>query len=152
MENEVDNIAQQLLQQYKSELLTHSASGNLLQNLAISIYSDEHHYEIRLDAPEYLRYLENGTKPHFPPLAKILEWVRIKPILPRPNTKGKLPSNQALAFAICKKMSQVGTKGVHIWDNLIKQNNYAERLSQAVAKELTKQFEDEHIQKIFKER
>lgn len=147
---ELENIKQEILNKYISELEKHKATGNLLNNLSMTIYSDKSHYEIRLEAPEYLRYLENGTKPHFPPYNAIFQWVRIKNILPRPGKNGKLPSTQGLAYSICKSMEKKGTKGLHLWDTLIKQNNYADRIAQAIANKLAEEFDEDHIKDIFK--
>ena len=57
--------------------------------------------------------MEDDTKPHFPPVSKILEWVEIKPVIPRPLASGKIPSPKQLAFLIGRAISEHGTKGSH---------------------------------------
>lgn len=144
MKNYYEEVAQQLLNDYKQGLQAHTASGNLLNSLTMNIIQDGTKYEIRLEGPLYGIYLENGTKPHFPPIDKILEWIRIKPVLPR-LMNGKLPSENQLAFLIARKISRVGTEGTHLFDKIVDQNNYTERLALAIAQELTKEFDEEHI-------
>ena len=57
--------------------------------------------------------MEYDTKPHFPPVSKILEWVEIKPVIPRPLASSKIPSPKQLAFLIGRAISEHGTKGSH---------------------------------------
>lgn len=140
-----DDIAKQLLSDYKAAIATHNASGNLLSSLTANVNFDDAKYEIVIEGPEYGIFLENGTRPHFPPVDKILEWVRIKPVLPRAGANGKLPTENQLAFLIARKISQVGTEGTHTFDKVIEQKNYVERLALAIAQELTKEFDEEHI-------
>lgn len=153
MNNDKDSyyykVAQQLLQDYKNGLEQHRASGNLLQSLTMNVVQDGTKFDIRLEGPLYGIFLENGTKPHFPPLDKILQWVRIKPILPRPLPSGKLPTDNQLAYLIARKISKEGTEGTHLFDEVIDKYNYVERLSLAIAQELTKEFDEEHIRNLF---
>jgi hypothetical protein len=144
-ENYYIKVAQELLADYKEALMPHRVSGNLLNSLTMNVIQDGSKFEIRLEGPEYGIFLENGTRPHFPPVDKILEWVRIKPVLPRADAKGKLPSQEQLAFLIARKISQVGTEGTHLFDKTIEEHNYVERLALAIAQELTKEFDEEHI-------
>lgn len=143
------DVADKLLADYKAGLEPHSASGNLLRSLMMNVIQDGAKFDIRLEGPLYGIFLENGTKPHFPPIDKILEWVRIKPVLPRPMANGKLPTDKQLAFLIARKISKVGTIGTHLFDRIVDQKNYVERLSLAIAQELTKEFDEEHISKLF---
>lgn len=142
-----EDVCRKFLADYKNGLINdgHVASGNLLNSLFTNIKVDNQNFTFELTGPLYGIFLENGTKPHWPPIDKILEWVRIKPVLPRPNANGKLPTQEQLAFLIARKISRVGTEGTHLFDKIIDQNNYVERLALAVAQELTKEFDEEHI-------
>ena len=70
-------------------------------------------YEVKMDLEEYWKYLETGTRPHWPPLSAIQRWVEYKPVLPTPDASGRIPSPKSLAFLIARKISRVGTKGTH---------------------------------------
>lgn len=148
-DNYITEVANELLADYKTALAPYKASGNLLNSLSVSIVENETNYEFRIEGPEYGIYLENGTRPHFPPVEAILQWVRIKPILPRPLANGKLPSEKSLAFLIARKISRVGTEGTHTLSDTIDTKNYVERLALAVAKEITKEFDEDGIAKLF---
>ena len=62
---------------------------------------------------DYWQYVENGRKSgKFPPLDKILDWIRVKQILPT-EINGKLPTERQLAYLIGRKISEEGTEGTH---------------------------------------
>lgn len=101
---------------YASNLIQsgHTATGNLALNQRHHFVFDGRYYRIYLELEPYWKYLENGTKPHFPPVDKIAEWIRIKPVLPRPNSKtGKIPTQKQLAFLIARSISVKGTRPTH---------------------------------------
>ena len=59
----------------------------------------------------YWKYVEYGRKPgKMPPVSKILEWVRVKPDLPRPRNNAKPPTDAQLAFLIARKIGRDGIK------------------------------------------
>lgn len=147
--NYVEEVSNQLLSDYKTALEEHRASGNLLNSLVLNVIADKDKWEIRIEGPEYGIFLENGTKPHFPPVDEILKWIRIKPVLPRPLADGKLPTEHQLAFLIGRSISIRGTEGTHSFDKTVDQNNYVERISLAIAKQLTSEFDEENIKKLF---
>lgn len=51
--------------------------------------------------------VELGTRPHFPPVAAIADWVKVKF-----GVSG--PAGVAIAWAIARKIAQRGTKGAHM--------------------------------------
>ena len=84
---------------------------------------------------DYWYYVENGRKAgKWPPIQNILDWIKIKPVLPRPNAEGKLPTPQQLAFLIARKIGEEGTQGTQdlrkatdtIWDT------FEDRLYEAI--------------------
>ena len=99
--------------QYQDNLINDDkiASGNLLNSVDYRIEQNGMVYEVKLKLQDYWKYVEYGTKPHLPPVNKILEWVMVKPVLPRPNDDGKLPTPTQLAWAIAKKIEKKGTDG-----------------------------------------
>ena len=82
-------------------------------------------YEVVLNLQDYWKYVEEGTRPHWPPISAIAHWIQIKPVIPRPDEKGNIPSQQSLAFLIGRAMAgkspnqancknpQGGTTGTH---------------------------------------
>lgn len=85
----------------------------LLQSVKTQVVTGDRYYEVTMDLNDYWKYLENGTRPHWPPREAILNWVRIKPVLPRPDSLGRVPSKNQLAYLISRKISKVGTKASH---------------------------------------
>lgn len=61
----------------------------------------------------YWKYLEEGTRPHWPPRDAILRWVEIKPVIPRPAGNGRIPTPKQLAYLISRKIANEGTQGTH---------------------------------------
>ena len=111
----LDSLMNEFQYAYASKLIdtNHTATGNLALNQKHHFVFDGRYYRIYLELEDYWKYLEYGTKPHFPPVEKIAEWIRIKPVLPRPNAKGKLPTQNQLAFMIARSISIKGTKPTH---------------------------------------
>lgn len=70
-------------------------------------------YEVVLNLQDYWKYVEEGTRPHWPPISAIAHWIQIKPVIPRPDEKGRIPSQQSLAFLISRKIAKKGTTGTH---------------------------------------
>jgi len=112
---------------YQDNLILHDriASGDLLNSVEFRVVEGDHTYEVQLELAEYWKFVEYDTKPHWPPVSAILEWIRVKPVLPRPDDKGRIPTPQQLAFLIGRaiagkspnqeklKNPQGGTKGSH---------------------------------------
>lgn len=53
--------------------------------------------------------VELGTKPHFPPIAPIADWVHAKLGVPQAEAG-------SVAFLIARKISRKGTKGAHMFE------------------------------------
>ena len=73
----------------------------------------------------YAPYIEFGTKPHFPPVKAIRQWVLLKrKDMKNPKTGKKgipLKDVDSVAFAIAKRISKVGTKENLQWTRSIKE-------------------------------
>lgn len=84
------------------------ASGKLVQSVKYEMRMGDTSYEVGLWLEDYWKYVEHGRKAgKFPPLSKIEEWIRVKPVIPRPYN-GKLPTEKQLAFLIGRKIAQEG--------------------------------------------
>lgn len=115
------------------------ASGRLLNSVEYLTEFNGNIYEVYLSLEDYWKYLETGTEPHFPPVDKILEWVKIKPVLPRPyykrwtwvtkdgkrheNGKMVLPTPKEQAWMIARKIEREGTEGSHDLEQVLEEMN-----------------------------
>lgn len=138
---EINDIASELLERYKQGIKDsgHYASGALSNNARTFTKFDGKYFEIYFTLEEYWKWLENGTKPHFPPISKIEEWIKVKPVVPQ-AMNGKVPSTKQLAFLIARSISIKGTKPTKILQNTL---NNAEDLISRLYDEITKQLEQE---------
>ena len=68
-------------------------------------------FECSLSLAPHWKYVENGRRPgKFPPIDNILDWVKAKPQLARPNRlDGKKITPKQLAFLVARK---IATKGI----------------------------------------
>lgn len=85
------------------------ASGKLSKSIKGIVKQSGKWVTISIQMEEYWRYIENGTKPHFPPIDAIKKWISVKPVLPRPLKNGKLPTTNQLAYLIGRKIAKKGT-------------------------------------------
>lgn len=123
----MEEMAIAIRNEYQDNLIRNDriASGDLLNNIEYEITRGDFTYTIYVKMKDYWCFVENGRKAgKWPPIDNILNWIKIKPVLPRPNAKGKLPTPQQLAFLIARKIGEEGTEGTHdlrkatdtIWD------------------------------------
>lgn len=90
------------LQQPDANGNTKVASGTLLDSVSYRVEADGTVFEVVLSLMDYWKYIETGRRAGAapPPYEAILSWVRVKPVLPRPSDKGKLPTPEQLAQKI----------------------------------------------------
>ena len=115
MESEVfENLTQALWsygeevkQLYQKRLLLDGkkATGNLINNIEVKVAYQGLNFVVYLDLEDYFRYVEEGAKAHWPPREAILDWIRVKNILPTPDENGHLPTQESLAFLISRAMA-----------------------------------------------
>lgn len=140
----LDSLMNEFQNAYASKLkeTNHIATGNLALNQKHYFVFDGRYYRIYLSLEDYWKYLEYGTKPHFPPIEKIAEWIRIKPVLPRPNAKGKLPTQKQLAFLIARSISVKGTKPTHTLQQTINEFQLSKKVKKLFMDAVKKQLVD----------
>lgn len=133
----MEEMAIAIRNEYQDNLIRNDriASGDLLNNIEYEITRDDFTVTIYVKMRDYWYYVENGRKAgKWPPIQNILDWIKIKPVLPRPNAEGKLPTPQQLAFLIARKIGEEGTQGTQdlrkatdtIWDT------FEDRLYEAI--------------------
>ena len=111
----LERYGKEFIELYKLNLVQSGrpASGKLAESLSYHVNLGTNVYAVDISLLEYWKYIENGTRPHFPPVSAIHEWIRVKPVIPRPFENGKLPTESQLAFLIARKISRVGTEGIN---------------------------------------
>lgn len=113
-------------------------SQRLIDSVKTQVVAGDRAWEITMTLNDYWKYVENDTRPHFPPFDKILDWVQIKPVIPRPDANGRIPSNESLAYLIGRAISRNGTEGSHdlekVKDGVIPW--YKEKISQALGHDM----------------
>ena len=89
------------------------ASENLINSVETQVETDQGTYLVTITLADYWKYVEDDTKPHWPPVSAILEWIRVKPVIPRPDSRDRIPKPEQLAYLIGRKISREGTEGSH---------------------------------------
>lgn len=141
----MEEMAIAIRNEYQDNLIRNDriASGDLLNNIEYEVTRGDFTYTIYVKIKDYWYYVENGRKAgKWPPIDNILNWIKIKPVLPRPNAEGKLPTPQQLAFLIARKIGEEGTEGTQdlrkatdtIWDT------FEDRLYEAIDEDVDAAF------------
>lgn len=111
----LEDFATDIRDRYKDVLANndHIASRNLVDSIRTQVVVGESAYEVTMTLADYWKYIENDTRPHFPPPSAILKWIEVKPVIPRPDANGRIPTPKQLAFLISRKIAREGTTGTH---------------------------------------
>ena len=119
------------------------ATGDLLNSVEYIIEKDDRQIEVSLQLKEWWKYVEEDTKPHFPPPDAMLNYIKAKPILPKPDRNGKLPTPKQLAYLIGRKISEVGTTGTHNVRDTVRLINerYEEKIGQAISEDINNELD-----------
>lgn len=166
----LEDLAKDVRKNYKEHLWLHKhvASGDLMRSISTEVVVSGTTYEVVMNLADYWQYVEEDTKPHWPPKAAIDRWIFIKPLLPRPMTikrvwwtngrqPGKektiynekyvdvIPSGNSLSYLIRRKIATEGTKGTHDLRDTERAvlPMYEERLKEALERDTI-----EYIQKV----
>ena len=121
----LDDFTKDVAETYKSLLLRDgkNATGELISSIKpMTPELVDGTFQCSLSLAPHWKYVESGRRPgKFPPIDNILEWVKTKPQLARPNRldRKELPSNvksdgtllapKQLAFLVARK---IATKGI----------------------------------------
>jgi len=136
----LNEYRQMVVSLYRDKLIDddHVASHALIDNINYIIKKGDKEVEVDLRLRDYWKYVENDTKPHFPPINAILEWVKVKPVLPSKTYDGKLPTQKQLAFLIARKIDEKGTNGSHDLQQTVQEVNamFEQRIGEAITQDL----------------
>ena len=122
--DEIKSICSDLLERYKDTLHSEgkTASGELEKSAKYKIEFNGRYFEVIFQLQDYWKYVENGTRPHFPPIDAIERWIIVKRIIPR-AIKNKIPSTRQLAYLIGREISINGTKPTKILQKTIDESD-----------------------------
>ena len=124
----LDEYAQKAEELYKRKLTDKgiNASYKLLNSVETTVKRNDDEFVVTIHLEDYWIFVENGRGPgKFPPIDKILEWIRVKPIRPYSDSRGRLPTEEQLAFLISRKIAEQGTEGRKVLAETVEElNNY----------------------------
>lgn len=136
----LEQYAQRLVAQYRDNLSQgkRNASSKLANTVKAEVKTEETVISVELTLQDYWYYVEHGRKAgKMPPISNIEEWIKVKPIIPRPFGKSQkqIPSPRSLAYLIARKIGREGTKGTHDLQNAsdMTYDAFKVRLEQAIA-------------------
>ena len=96
------------------------ASRKLIDSVKSYVVVGEQSFEVTLRLQDYWKFVEGGRKGKessppgavykaaFPPVDALVKWINVKPILPRPDQYGRIPSPETLAYLIGRKIEREG--------------------------------------------
>lgn len=129
------------IETYKQNLVDDgkSATGNLVHSIQWpEVTFTGNGYEGTISIADYWKYVEYGRRPgKFPPPNVLINWIKAKPILPRPYD-GVTPSVEQLAFLIGRKIAEHGIEpGGQMeksFDDVF--SHYEQDISDAIARDI----------------
>ena len=137
----LNDYGSSIVELYKRELVDGdiNASNNLYNSVKYIVEKDNGKFEVNIELMDYWKYVSFGRKSgKFPPINKIEEWIKIKPVLPRPMANGKLPTTKQLAFLISRSIADNGIEPKPILRNTLKTINsrFLDDIEEAVLKDI----------------
>lgn len=134
-------IANEIRNEYQDKLIRDDkiASGHLLNSVDYKVVSDDRSITVELHLADYYKWVEEGREPgSFPPPDAILEWIKVKPVLPD-GRSGSLPTEQQLAYLIGRKIAEEGIEpGEQLKETMRDlSDDIDERISDAIALDIS---------------
>ena len=130
----LERFAIALRNEYQDNLIRSDrvASGKLLNSIEYEVKDKNGTYTVSLKLQDYWKWVEGGRPPttgggNGDLRRAILDWIKVKPVLPRPDKDGKLPTPQQLAYLISRKIHRFGYEGTQdlrkatdsVWDRFV---------------------------------
>jgi hypothetical protein len=108
----LEDYAKEAEEMYKYQIALgrKNASRKLTDTIKSNVVVGDQSYEVTLTLQHYWKYIEHGRPAgkKFPPMKVLLDWISVKPVIPRPDEDGNIPSPQTLAFLIGRKIHLEG--------------------------------------------
>lgn len=143
----LDEYGEYIAQQMKANLESDgsNASGELSNSITYVYEREGETLSVCISLLDYWKYLNYGTKPHFPPVNAIEKWIEVKRIVPQvralPDGKTYLPTVRQLAFLIARSISEKGTEGTQFFDKAVE--SLRDRLMEAIDVAVAQDLEEE---------
>lgn len=155
------DLADTLAKDYKAEIVNANAvATGTLANFSHDVEMRENGMSVVFNLPDYWYYIEEGRQPTQNPgdgtvLERIRQWIDDKGIVPVPGADGRIPTKDALAYLITRKIHKFGyfdidgqhSQGKHLLRNTLENNQqilddlvntYALAINETVIDELDK--------------
>lgn len=94
--------------------------GKLADTIEIVVSVGDGKFVASLKLNDYWKYIEEGLapagkfgNPGWKAYPAIRDWIDIKPVIPRPDGNGRIPTPKQLAYLITRKIVENGTRGTH---------------------------------------
>ena len=85
------------------------ASGTLGDTLEKIVEIDGVHFSVSVRIQDYWEYVEKGRRPgKFPPPTRLMEWILVKPVHPKADKNGRVPTVKQLSYLIGRKIATQG--------------------------------------------
>jgi len=153
----LDNLGKVIIADYQRllEQAGKKASGALIGSLRYEVKIGEGFYEVVFFGEGYWKNVEFGRRGRerdngygvapdmkFPPINEIKDLIRIKPILPTPDARGRIPDENQLAFLIARAITYNGILPTNAMTKTLETNeNVIEQTSQMIVNEIIKKID-----------
>lgn len=114
-----------------------NATHQLSNSIKDIVKFDGKYLTVSIQLEDYYKYVENGRKVgKFPPVEKIKEWIKVKPVIPR-GKNGKVPNENQLSYLIGRKIAREGTRANPFLEPTIRDFKLVDKIYAAVNSMLT---------------
>lgn len=141
-EKACEDFINDFIKNYKSFLIRDDkkATGNLIKSIEpIEIEIKNSQINGYISLANYWKYVEYGRKKggKFPPVDKILKWIIVKPVIPRPKN-GIKPTEKQLAFLISRKIARDGIEAGSQYEEALNKTweQHKDRISNAITMDI----------------
>lgn len=116
-----------------------NASHTLSESAHYKLRRDGNTFEVSMDLAKYWYWVDEGRKPgKFPPKDAILQWIRVKPIIPL-SQMPRVATENSLAYLIGRKIARKGIPATHSLREAVRRtdNELLDKLAAALSADLT---------------
>lgn len=142
----IEAFSQYIVDEYKKRLTDNKpgrawnsiASHKLINSINTNYNYNGKTVRITIMLEDYWKYLDDGIKSGTKvPVNALIDWIRVKPVIPRQLPNGNLPTEKQLAFMIRQKIYKDGTKPMHFMSDTIEEavGKFTDALKEAVKKD-----------------